>query len=131
MTKAGAKKSAAHKEKGKPRRTASGARRIDGAGHIDPRHAERLRELAQETRGEDPTAFVQEPNTVDDLAEELGEDTVASMTTAQDTYAEERDAPLEEEVGGPFVETSASTEVAGGVDESNTEDATREPFPKT
>ena len=36
-----------------------------------------------------------------------------------------------EESGGPFVETSAGTEFAGGTDESNIEEATREPFPTT
>ena len=33
--------------------------------------------------------------------------------------------------GGPFVETSGNTEFAGGTDESNIPEATREPFPKT
>jgi hypothetical protein len=36
-----------------------------------------------------------------------------------------------EEDGGPFVVTRDEDELAGGTDESNPEDATREPFPTT
>jgi hypothetical protein len=109
----------------------NGVRRIDGSGHIDPAHAERLRELSSEGRDVDPRAFVEKSASGDDLAEELGEEAVIAMTTGQDDIPEERDAPVEEEQGGPFVETSAGTEFAGGTDESNIETATREPFPTT
>ena len=37
---------------------------------------------------------------------------------------------MPEELGGPFVETAASTEFAGGTDESNPEDASQEPLPR-
>ena len=38
---------------------------------------------------------------------------------------------VDEETGGPFVETSGAIEFAEGTDASNPEDAKREPFPKT
>jgi hypothetical protein len=36
-----------------------------------------------------------------------------------------------EENGGPFVETSANTEFAGGTDETNIKEAKKAPFPTT
>jgi len=130
-TKAATKKSAPTKPRAKSRFSVSGTRRIDGAGHIDPEHAARLRGLSNESRETDPVAFVQEPNTADDLAEALGEEAVAAMTTGNDDLAGKMNALQDEERGGPFIETSGSTEFADGVDDSNTADATREPFPKT
>jgi hypothetical protein len=107
-------------------------RRYDGSGHINPEYAEQLMALSgQATAETDPKSFVEDPSAEDDLAEELGEEAVVAMTSGQDPIAEERDAPVDEEVGGPFVETAASTEFAGGTDESNIADATREPFPTT
>ena len=125
------KQSATDKPQTKPGQ--SGARRIDGSGHIDPAHAARLKKIAAETkdRGEDSAAFVQDHTTADDLAEELGEEAVLAMTSGQDDIPDERDAQVDEENGGPFIETSGNTEFAGGTDESNIEEATREPFPKT
>jgi hypothetical protein len=115
-----------------PKKTpATTIRRIDGSGHINPEHAERLRELSAEGRDVEPEAFVEKSETDDDLAEELGEEAVMAMTKGQDDISDERDAQVEEELGGPFVETSAGTEFAGGTDESNIETATREPFPTT
>lgn len=107
-------------------------RRYDGSGHINPEYAEQLRELSKETNEKtDPQSFVEAQSSDDDLAEELGEEAVVAMTTGQDDISEERDTPVDEELGGPFVETSGSTEFAGGTDESNIPDATREPFPTT
>jgi hypothetical protein len=131
MTKAATKKSAPPKPRPKARSGVSATRRIDGAGHIDPEHAERLRGLANENKDRDPVAFFQEPSTPDDLAEALGEEAVARMTTGNDDLAGKMNEPQDEERGGPFVETSGSTEFADGVDDSNTADATREPFPRT
>jgi hypothetical protein len=131
MTKAAAKKPAASKAKPKPKASPSGTRRIDGAGHMNPEHAERLHVRSNEGREEDPVAFVQDHSSADDLAEELGEQTVAAMTTGQDDFQEGRDEQTVEERGGPFVETSGNSEFADGLDESNIEGATREPFPRT
>jgi hypothetical protein len=99
----------------------------DAAGHIDPRHAENLLAIGRAARNTEPDAFLEASH--DDLAEELAEAAVSSMTTGQDELRSALDAEVEEERGGPFVETSGSIEFAGGTDESNIEEATREPFP--
>jgi hypothetical protein len=99
---------------------------------MDPKHAKHLLELAREGRESDPEgAFIERPSSEDDLAEELGEAAVASMTSGADVLASDLEAEVPEERGGPFVETSADTEFAGGTDESNIAEATREPFPTT
>jgi hypothetical protein len=64
----------------------------------------------------------------DALAEELGEGVVLGMTSGEDPEEYfERERPEEE--GGPFLETSARTEFAHDVDESNPEDAEVAPWP--
>jgi hypothetical protein len=72
--------------------------------------------------------FADARHATDALAEELGEGFVLNATSGEDTeeyYERER----EEEEGGPFLETSARTEFAYGVDESNPEDAEPAPWP--
>jgi hypothetical protein len=103
---------------------------FDGAGHLDPGHAQRLLDLARGQRADDDTeAFVAKPESDDDFVEELGESAVATMTSGEEALAPDLDAEVEEERGGPFVETSAQVEFAGGTDESNIAEATREPLP--
>ncbi|MDQ2647122.1 MAG: hypothetical protein M3020_25175 [Myxococcota bacterium] len=104
---------------------------FDGAGHLDPEHAQRLLDLARGAQRDDESteAFVAKPESEDDFVEELGETAVATMTSGEETLAPDLDAEVEEERGGPFVETSAQVEFAGGTDESNIEEATREPLP--
>jgi hypothetical protein len=104
---------------------------FDGAGHMDPAHAARLRELARQGKEAEADAFVESTGTKDDLAEELGEAAVANMTSGEDQLGKDLEAEVDEDNGGPFVETSGNTEFAGGTDESNIPEATREPFPKT
>jgi hypothetical protein len=102
----------------------------DGAGHMDPAHAEHLLELGRETRQTDENvAFVKGTSTNDDLAEELAEAAVTSMNSGEDELTTQLNAEVEEERGGPFTETSGNAEFAGGTDASNIEEATREPFP--
>jgi hypothetical protein len=101
----------------------------DSSGHMNPRHARHLLELARGNRTPAGEAFVNEAFTRDDLAEELAEAAVTSMTTGEDELGQALDAEVEEEWGGPFTHSSGSVEFANGTDESNTEDATREPFP--
>src|SRR5215217_116068 len=101
---------------------------FDGAGHMDPAHAQRLLELSRAGKDRDDTeAFPLAGE--DDLAEELAESAVSSMTSGEDTLTEDLDAEVDEERGGPFLETSGNVEFAGGTDESNIADATREPVP--
>ncbi len=105
--------------------------RYDRPGHLDPAHAERLLALSGSSREGQGHAFVEPDNVDDDFAEELAETAVASMTSGEDALTEELDALVDEEQGGPFIETSGNVEYAGGTDESNTEDAMREPLPLT
>ena len=100
---------------------------------MDPAHAKHLLELAREGKvaDHDAPAFLKKARAHDDLAEELGESAVTSMTSGEDQLFAERDAETTEERGGPFVKTTAGTEFAEGTDESNIADATREPFPTT
>jgi hypothetical protein len=105
---------------------------FDGAGHMDPEHAKRLLELAREGKETDSdVAFVKKTHTNDDLAEELAESAVASMTSGEEQLTGDLNAEVAEERGGPFVKTSGGTEFAEGTDESNIPEATREPFPTT
>jgi hypothetical protein len=65
----------------------------------------------------------------DALAETLAEEFVEAATSAEEMTEDDRDRLTPEEVGGPFTETSAAEEFAGGTDDSNPSDAEREPFP--
>lgn len=105
-------------------------RAFDNAGHLDPQRASRLLEIAAETRSADTeNAFFKGSAADDDLAEELGESAVAAMTSGEDKVGEDLNHDVEEDWGGPFVESTASKEFASGTDESNIAEATREPFP--
>ncbi len=53
------------------------------------------------------------------------------MTSGENDSGDNRDQFVDEEIGGPFVESPAKREYADGNDASNPDDATREPFPKT
>ncbi len=112
-------------------RSSKPPRGFDNAGHMDEAHRARLLAMARAGRSSDIEAFVDGPESPDDFAEELGEAAVAAMTSGEDALADELGAEVDEERGGPFVETSGQVEFAGGTDESNIADATREPFPTT
>lgn len=101
----------------------------DTSGHMNPRHVRHLLEQMRGNRTRETEAFVSESFTTDDLAEELAEAAVTSMTSGEDELGKSRDAEVEEERGGPFTQSSGSIEFADGTDDSNIEDATREPFP--
>jgi len=85
-------------------------------------------------RMDDGNAFIRDPesgpaHTRDDLAENLAEQFLSSATSAEDVAPDELDREVPEESGGPFVETSGSTEFARNTDASNIPGANREPFP--
>jgi hypothetical protein len=88
-------------------------------------------------RSDDGNAFIPDPEdgparTRDDLAENLAEDFLQGATSGGEPFAEEQnDEVVPEELGGPFVETSAREEFADGVDESNPADAERAATPQT
>jgi hypothetical protein len=117
----------------KPSSTPAPAHGFDGAGHMDPAHAARLLALGREGKEAeaDADAFVHAVGPKDALAEELAEAAVANMTSGEDQLGSDLEAEVDEDKGGPFVETSGNTEFAEGADESNIAEATREPFPKT
>ncbi|MGZ3418158.1 MAG: hypothetical protein ACXWUG_31550 [Polyangiales bacterium] len=109
-----------------------GFRRNDRAGHLDPKHAESLRQKARENNPKDEDkAFVDGHKSRDGLAEELAEEAVQAMTSGEDKLTDDLSANVPEDVGGPFVTTTAGVEMAEGTDASNPRSATREPFPKT
>ncbi len=108
-------------------------RRRDATGHLDPRYAAELRAKGLEMHDDDEgqQAFLRRARSRDDLAEELGEEAVAEMTSGEDQRESLLDVQNEAETGGPFVGTPGRVEFARGTDESNPSSATREPFPRT
>jgi hypothetical protein len=85
-------------------------------------------------RSDDGNAFMPDPEDGparirDDLAENLAEDYVQAATQGMEVE-EDHDQIVPEEIGGPFVETTAADEFAHDTDEANPEDASREPLPR-
>jgi hypothetical protein len=104
--------------------------RRDHAGHIDPKYGAEL--LQKGSPHEEATSsFVNRPRSSDDLVEELGEEFVQEVTSAEYKAEDVLNQDVAEDVGGPFVVTSGGTEFADGTDASNPKSATREPFPRT
>jgi hypothetical protein len=87
-------------------------------------------------RADDADAFIRNPNgdgpprVGDDLAEVLAEDFLESATRGNEVFEDEIDAPLSDEVGGPFVITDEDEELADDVDASNPPDAEPAPRPR-
>ena len=123
----------AKKGRGAASRASAGGtvvRRRDRAGHIDPKYG---RELIEKAEGQErgPDSFIERPRSRDDLVEQLGEEFVAETTGGEHQGEDVLDQEVPEEVGGPFVESNASTEFARGTDPSNPKSSTKEPFPRT
>ena len=96
------------------------------ARHVPHRHQ----------RSDDGNAFIPDPEggparTRDSLAENLAEEYLQGATGGDAVAEEQNDEVVPEELGGPFVETSAREEFADGTDESNPADAETEPLPLT
>ncbi len=107
-------------------------RRRDGAGHLDPAYeAALLAESGHARSPDEARAFLGRARSSEALSEQLGEEFVETVTGAQDEGEEVFNQVVPEDSGGPFVETTGSTEFAHGTDASNIKGATREPFPKT
>jgi hypothetical protein len=86
-------------------------------------------------RRDDANAFLPDPDggparAPEDLSETLAEEFVHSATSGDDRDEEILDAAVPEEIGGPFVETSAEEELADSADDLNPPDAEPEPFPR-
>jgi hypothetical protein len=100
------------------------------------RQAEPISAAAVEVPREDEPAFIPDPEKThqrvrDDLAEYLGENFVASVTTGSDVQADAQDEVLPAEIGGPFVETDGQTEFGRTAAPEDFEDEPTlpEPFP--
>jgi hypothetical protein len=106
--------------------------RRDATGHLDPEYeAKLLAETGHARSPDDARAFLGGPRSKEPLSEQLGEDVIETATSGEDENEDVFNQDVPEDEGGPFVETSGSTEFAHGTDASNIKGATREPFPKT
>jgi hypothetical protein len=86
-------------------------------------------------RPDDANAFLPDPNggparAPDDLSETLAEQFLEAATSGEDRDEEALDATVPEELGGPFIETSAAEELADSTDDVNPADAEPEPLPR-
>jgi hypothetical protein len=111
-------------------RKRSGPAQANAAYRLDAPHAR------PNGRTDDANAFIPDPDGGparfrDDLAETLAEEYLESATRGNEVYEDALDQVVPEEIGGPFVETSAAEEFAHDTDEANPEDAVREPLPRT
>jgi hypothetical protein len=84
-------------------------------------------------RTDDANAFMPDPEggpamIGDDLAENLAEEYLQAAT--QGDADEDLDQVVPEEIGGPFIETSAAEEFAHDTDGTNPLDAEAEPLPR-
>jgi hypothetical protein len=117
--------------KNTPKKKSAALHGFDASGHMDPAERQRLLDMGREHRDAEPKGLTAGQIAHDSMGEGFGEAAVASMTSGEDELGDDLEAEVEEERGGPFIETSGRTEFADGTDESNIEGATREPFPTT
>ena len=108
--------------------------RNDFARSASLRRAARDAAQRHALRADDTHAFVPDPSkgdprVNDDLAEELGEGFLSAATSGQESGQEALDAVVEEELGGPFLETDGEHQFASGTDRSNPRGAERAAFP--
>lgn len=103
----------------------------DGAGHLDPAYAARLRgRTSRRARWGEDREIAGEAWGADSIAGESAREFVMTVTSGEDAGSAMLGAVVPEENGGPFVETSGATEFAYGPDRSDPTEASREPFPK-
>ncbi|WP_441292328.1 hypothetical protein ACSRUE_19760 [Sorangium sp. KYC3313] len=86
-------------------------------------------------RAESRDAFIPDPDdgppeVLDELAEQIAEQYVASATSGRgDTTEDYEDRVEPEEIGGPFVITTDEQEIGYSRDSTNPDDGEVEPFP--
>jgi hypothetical protein len=117
------------------RKQRSGSQKGNRGGNTEAERPRRDVDVQRVMRADSADAFIRNPDdgdvTVnDDLAESLAEEFVHAATSGEDQGEEAMDQVVPEEIGGPFIETSAEEEFADGVDESNPSDAEPEPMPR-
>lgn len=66
----------------------------------------------------------------DDFAELVAEDYVAAATSGEEQGETERNRIVPEELGGPFIQSTAEEELVDDVDGNNPEGSEAEPFPR-
>ncbi|WP_433927654.1 hypothetical protein AB3662_31680 [Sorangium cellulosum] len=87
------------------------------------------------SRADDRNAFIPDPGdgpteVVDEFAEQIAEQYLASATSGKgDTTEDYEDMVDPEELGGPFIITTAEQEMGYSRDSMNPDDAEVEPFP--
>lgn len=98
-------------------------RPLEGPAEGDPQLADPVEAAQEDLRAlpEKPLFDRDRSGRDDDLAELLGEEYVRAVTSGEEQGVELRDAPVPEEEGGPFVETSARKEFANDPDDSEPE----------
>lgn len=89
----------------------------------------------RQERSDSADAFIPDPGegpaVVDEeLAESMAENFVRAATSTGETDEQSRDELTEEELGGPFVQTSAAEEFAIDDADDLPPDSTREPLPQ-
>ena len=98
-------------------------------------HTRTPKPAAPNKRSDDADAFLPDPDggparVSDDFAELVAEDFVTAATSGEEQGETERNRVVPEELGGPFISTSAEEELADDVDGTNPEGSDVEPFPK-
>ncbi|WP_438004209.1 hypothetical protein WME89_36085 [Sorangium sp. So ce321] len=110
----------------------------DGSQRATSRsHGQDFVEAARQSaaRKDDRDAFIPDPGdgppeVMDEFAEQIAEQYLASATSGKgDTTEDYEDMVDPEEVGGPFIITTAEQEMAYSRDSMNPDDAEVEPFP--
>jgi hypothetical protein len=117
------------------RKQRSGSHKVKSRLGTEVERPRRDVEIERVMRADSADAFIRNPddgemNSDDDLAETLGEEFIHSATSGENQAEDTLDQIVPEEIGGPFVETSAEEEFADDVDESNPSDAEPEPMPR-
>ena len=117
------------------RKQRSGSHKVRSQPGTEVERPRRDVEIERVMRADSADAFIRNPDdgemsVDDDLAESLAEEFVHSATSGENQAEEALDQIVPEEIGGPFVETSAEEEFADGTDESNPSDAEPEAMPR-
>lgn len=117
------------------RKQGSGGHKMRSRAGDEVERPRRDVDIERVMRADSADAFIRNPddgdvNVGDDLAESLAEEFVHSATSGENQAEETMDQVVPEEIGGPFVETSAEEEFADDIDESNPVDAEPEPLPR-
>lgn len=119
-----------HQSSGERADSVKSRARYDRPGHLEEAHAERLLHLSKGRAARDEFALVFDSAASDDLATELAEQAVFSMVGGGETWLDTVNAPVEEEEGGPFLETRGAREFASGPEaEDDTAGFLREALP--